>query len=237
MCIRDSGGIAHRRVLRDPLRGLAQLLVPFASGPRAEYVPDDCSGDERQPVAHRSTLLRVAFFASNRFDHVRDRVPAPSRPSRRLPSPVPDHDDPRRRCCAPTRRFRRSLTGYRLAEHPPACANVCVAASARRPEPRPRVHSRHTAQSPVAQLAEQPAVNRQVTGSSPVGGARSPVAQLAEHSAVNRRVTGSSPVGGAERRGPLRGPFSYAVEPSRGRSASSRTGWSHDADPQGQQIV
>ncbi len=95
-----------------------------------------------------------------------------------------------------TRGHRR---GYRLAEHPPACANVCVAASARRPEHRKEAHSRHTEQSPVAQLAEQPAVNRQVTGSSPVGGARSPVAQLAEHSAVNRRVTGSSPVGGAER--------------------------------------
>src|SRR5690349_3003094 len=54
-----------------------------------------------------------------------------------------------------------------------------------------------TQQSPVAQLAEQPTVNRQVTGSSPVGGARSPVAQLAEQPTVNRQVTGSSPVGGA----------------------------------------
>src|SRR6478609_8992227 len=57
-------------------------------------------------------------------------------------------------------------------------------------------------QSPVAQLAEQPAVNRQVTGSSPVGGARSPVAQLAEQPAVNRQVTGSSPVGRATEEDP-----------------------------------
>lgn len=87
--------------------------------------------------------------------------------------------------------------GYRLAEHPPACANVCVAADVRRPGDPGWVRSVHTQQSPVAQLAEQPAVNRQVTGSSPVGGARSPVAQLAEHSAVNRRVAGSSPAGRA----------------------------------------
>src|SRR5690349_11543536 len=87
--------------------------------------------------------------------------------------------------------------GYRLAEHPPACANVCVAANARRSAAARQVRFEASQQSPVAQLAEQPAVNRQVTGSSPVGGARSPVAQLAEHSAVNRRVTGSSPVGGA----------------------------------------
>src|SRR4029077_12550829 len=85
----------------------------------------------------------------------------------------------------------------RLADHPPACANVCVAASAR-PLANTQVGAFDaTRQSSVAQLAEQPAVNRQVTGSSPVGGARSPVAQLAEQPAVNRQVTGSSPVGGA----------------------------------------
>src|SRR3954452_10596164 len=65
--------------------------------------------------------------------------------------------------------------------------------------------------SPVAQLAEQPAVNRQVTGSSPVGGARSPVAQLAEQPAVNRQVTGSSPVGGAARERTPRGVLFHAL--------------------------
>src|SRR5919197_6334791 len=92
---------------------------------------------------------------------------------------------------------------YRLAEHPPACANVCVAASAR-PLAITQVGTFDaTRRSSVAQLAEQPAVNRQVTGSSPVGGARSSVAQLAEQPAVNRQVTGSSPVGGAQEEDPL----------------------------------
>src|SRR6476469_7075004 len=69
----------------------------------------------------------------------------------------------------PLRRHR--CGGNRLAEHPPACANVCVAASAR-PLANTRVGAFDaTRQSSVAQLAEQPAVNRQVTGSSPVGGA------------------------------------------------------------------
>src|SRR5689334_21107248 len=86
---------------------------------------------------------------------------------------------------------------YRLAEHPPACANVCVAASARPLADTQAGAFDATRHSSVAQLAEQPAVNRQVTGSSPVGGARSSVAQLAEQPAVNRQVTGSSPVGGA----------------------------------------
>src|SRR5882724_6033070 len=97
---------------------------------------------------------------------------------------------------------RHRCRGNRLAEHPPACANVCVAASTR-PLANTQVGTFDaTRQSSVAQLAEQPAVNRQVTGSSPVGGARSPVAQLAEQPAVNRQVTGSSPVGRAAEEDP-----------------------------------
>jgi hypothetical protein len=65
----------------------------------------------------------------------------------------------------------------------------------------------------IAQLVERSAVNREVTGSSPVGEEdgvstkksidviHTPVmffiAQLVERSAVNREVTGSSPVGEA----------------------------------------
>src|SRR6476620_9329726 len=94
--------------------------------------------------------------------------------------------------------------GYRLAKHPPACANVCVAARGRPLASTQMATIDAASDSPVAQLAEQPAVNRQVTGSSPVGGARSPVAQLAEQPAVNRQVTGSSPVGRATKEGPSR---------------------------------
>src|SRR5918999_348316 len=66
-------------------------------------------------------------------------------------------------------RRHRSRRRNRLAKHPPACANVCVAASAR-PLANTQGGTFNAArQSSVAQLAEQPAVNRQVTGSSPVG--------------------------------------------------------------------
>ncbi len=140
-------GVADGRVLRDLPGGLLQLLVALAPGLRAQHVSQSQSGDEREPVAHDGHLsLMECAEASDGSDGCGTSA------CRRFPLPA---------CGA----------GNRLAEHPPACANVCVAASA-----RPLANTQGgtfdaTRQSPVAQLAEQPAVNRQVTGSSPVGGA------------------------------------------------------------------
>ena len=51
--------------------------------------------------------------------------------------------------------------------------------------------------SGIVQLAERPALNREVEGSSPSPWASTHVAQLVEHAAVNRGIGGSNPPVGA----------------------------------------
>src|SRR6185437_13339233 len=66
--------------------------------------------------------------------------------------------------------------GYRVAKHPPGCAKV-----GRREAPEALTSGRPSNQhrSRIAQLAEQPAVNRQVIGSSPIAGAHDNVSEAA----------------------------------------------------------